>query len=107
MSNTKPVHAHEFAKAGLARWSAKAKDGLLMVTDEASGEEVQSAAYTVSGDGVRFALPGENGLRHLRPDEPGYAAFKKAVEELSNGPSEEEPAPKSRGKAASESASAA
>lgn len=106
MSNTKPVHAHEFEKAGVARWSARAKDGLLLVTDEASGEEVQSAAYTLAGDGVRFALPGEAGLRHLAPDAPGYEAFKKVVEKLSNGPSEASEAPKSRAKTGSEGASA-
>jgi len=99
-------HVHELEAAGDVRWTAKAKDGLLMVTDEASGETKQSAAYTVAGDGVRFALPGENGLRHLAPDAPGYEAFRKVVEKLSNGPSETSEAPKSRAKTGSEGASA-
>ncbi len=80
MTERKVRHAHELEAAGDARWSAKLKDGLLLVTDEASGEEVQATAYTKDGEGIRFALPGENGLRLLRRGEPGYEEFEKVLD---------------------------
>lgn len=73
-------HAHELEAEGEVRWKGRLKDGLLLVTDLASGEEVQATAYTVEGDTVMFALPGDNGLRHLRSTDPGYEAFKKVIE---------------------------
>lgn len=106
MSNTKPVHAHELEAAGEVRWSAKIKDGLLMVTDQASGEETQASAYTIDGPDVRFALPGDNGYRVLRGDQPGAEAFRKVVEKLTNGPSEGDAAPKRASRTGSETSAA-
>lgn len=80
MAEHKVRHAHEMEAAGEVRWSARMKNGLLMVTDEASGEEVQASAYTVDGDGIRFALPGENGLRFLAVGAPGHEAFAAVLE---------------------------
>lgn len=92
-------HAHELEAAGEPRWSARQADGLLMVKDEASGQEVQATAYTVEGDTILFSLPGDNGLRRLAPDAPGYAAFRKALEKgpiaaKTAKPAASKPAPK-------------
>lgn len=73
---TSARHAHEVEAAGEPRWKARFTKGLLMVTDLASGEEVQAQAYTDDGDAIRFSLPGENGLRELRVGAPGYEDFK-------------------------------
>lgn len=78
-------HAHELEAAGEPRWTARVKDGLLMVTDNASGLEVQSTAHTVDGSAARFQLPGDNGLRELRSDQPGYAEFVAVLEKLHGG----------------------
>lgn len=84
----KPRHAHELEAAGEPRWSARIKDGLLMVTDNASGIEVQSTAHTVDGSAARFQLPGDNGLRELRSDQPGYAEFVAVLQKLHGGKAE-------------------
>ncbi|GJE78071.1 hypothetical protein [Methylorubrum suomiense] len=83
MAERKVRHAHELEAAGEPRWSARMKDGLLMVTDEASGEEFQATAYTTEGDGVRFSLPGENGLRFLAVGAPGHEEFLAVLEKQS------------------------
>lgn len=76
-------HAHELEAAGDVRWTARIKDGLVLVKDEASGQEVQATAYTVDADGARFQLPGEGGLRLLRREAPGYDAFAKVLNKAS------------------------
>lgn len=76
----KPRSPAALKKAGDARWTARVKDGIVLVKDMASGEEVQATAYTVDGDAVRFALPGDNGLRQILREEPGFDAFVKALE---------------------------
>lgn len=103
---TKARHAHEIEAAGEVRWVAKAKDGLLMVTDQASGEEMQASAYTIDGPDVRFAFPGDNGYRTLRADAPGAEAFRKVVLGLTNGPSEAEASPRRGSKPSSEASAA-
>jgi len=79
-------HAHELEAAGETRWSARIDEGQLVVKDNASGEEVAASAYTLEGETVLFALPGENGLRRLEAGAPGAEAFRKVVEKLSAGP---------------------
>lgn len=70
-------HAHELEK----RWSAKvSREGGLTVTDLASGEETQASAYTHSGGEVRFAFPGDNGLRVIPGTDPSYAEFARAID---------------------------
>lgn len=82
-------HAHELEAAGEPRWKARLKDGLVLVTDLASGEEVQATAYTVEGSLISFALAGDGGLRHLRSNDPGYDAFRKVIDKSPiNGESE-------------------
>lgn len=83
-------HSHEMEAKGEKRWGAKvSKEGGLMVTDLASDVETQASAYTHSGGEVRFALPGDNGLRVLASDNPSYGEFAKAIDKI-NGV--EEPA---------------
>lgn len=81
-------HAHELAEAGEARWSARVKDGLVLIKDLASGEEVQATAFTVEGATLSFALPGDNGLRTLRKGEPGFDGLEKVLSKALNAPSE-------------------
>ncbi len=76
----KPRSPSALKKAGDARWTARVKDGIVLVKDMASGEEVQATAYTVDGDAVRFALPGDNGLRQVLREEPGFDAFVKVLQ---------------------------
>lgn len=88
-------HAHELEAAGEPRWKARlSKDGLVMVTDLASGEEYQATAYTVDGSTISFALPGDGGLRQLRSDEPGFEAFKKVIDKSPINAETEKPASK-------------
>lgn len=95
-------HSHEMEAKGEKRWGAKvSKEGGLMVTDLASDVETQASAYTHSGGEVRFALPGDNGLRVLASDNPSYGEFAKAIDKI-NGVDEPEkepaPAPKAAAK---------
>ncbi|KQS75017.1 hypothetical protein ASG32_07940 [Methylobacterium sp. Leaf361] len=76
----KPRSPSALKKAGDPRWSARVKDGIVLVKDMASGEEVQATAYTVDGDAVRFALPGDNGLRQVLREEPGFDALVKVLQ---------------------------
>ena len=96
------MHAHELEAAGKARWTARIKDGLVLVKDEASDEEIQATAYTHDGNTVSFALPGDNGLRSVEQGKPGYDAllkvFKKAMGDVAETtersvPANEKPVP--------------
>lgn len=79
-TNFKPRSPAALKKAGEPRWSARVQNGIVLVKDMASGEEVQATAYTIDGDAVRFSLPGDNGLRQVLREEPGFDAFVKALE---------------------------
>lgn len=87
------AYEHDLEKNGKPRWSAKVtRESGLVITDLASGEEFQPAAYTHSGGEVRFSLPGDNGLRLIEGSSPSYKSLSAAIDKV-NKAGDETPEP--------------
>lgn len=87
------AYEHELEKDGKPRWKASvSKDKGLVITDLASDQEFTASAYTHSGGEVRFALPGDNGLRVIEGSSPSYKSLSAAIDKI-NKAGDETPEP--------------